>query len=144
MSEMKPTPGPLRVEADGKWPFYIRTFDAAGDCVFCEDMPAYSTNQKNLAECLAGKHMGGDQDVAIRACAIALANAELRAEAHNVLTATGLSPVQLVEMVKELKEALCLMVRTHDEPAESLLQEVKEQQWLDKARAALAKCEGVK
>lgn len=37
----------------------------------------------------------------------------------------------------ELVEALTLMVRTHDEPAETLLQEVREQQWLDKARAAL-------
>lgn len=71
------------------------------------------------------------------------ANARLIAEAGTVFHNTGLSPVQLVEMVKELKAALCLMVRTHDEPAENLLQEVKEQQWLDKARAALAKCEGV-
>lgn len=36
-----------------------------------------------------------------------------------------------------LVEALNLMVRTHDEPAETLLQEAKEQQWLAKARAAL-------
>ena len=42
----------------------------------------------------------------------------------------------------ELLAALILMVRTHDEPAESLLQEVKEQQWLEKARAAIAKAIG--
>jgi len=36
-----------------------------------------------------------------------------------------------------LAQALELMIRTHDEPAESLLQEMKEQQWLAQARAAL-------
>lgn len=106
MSEAKPTPGPLRIQADDKWPFYIRTIDAAGDCVFREDMPAYSTAQRSLAECLAGKRMSGDQDRAVCANAVALANAELRAEAHNVLTTTGLTPSQLLERVKELEELL--------------------------------------
>lgn len=106
MGEAKPTPGPMHVQADDKWPFYIRTIDAAGDCVFREDMPAYSTNQKSLAECLAGKHMKDMSEVAVRANAVALANAELRAEAHNVLTTTGLTPSQIVERVKELEELL--------------------------------------
>lgn len=107
MSEaIKPTPGPLRVQADDKWPFYIRTFDAAGDCVFREDMPTYSTAQRCLAECLAGKHMSGDAETSVRANIAALVDAELRAEAHNVLTDTGLRPSQLVERVKELEEAL--------------------------------------
>lgn len=110
MSEAKPTPGPLRIQADDKWPFYIRTIDAAGDCVFREDMPKYSTAQRSLAECLAGKHMSGDQDRAVCANAVALANAELRAEAHNVLTTTGLTPSQLVERVKELEEAAKLVL----------------------------------
>lgn len=43
---------------------------------------------------------------------------------------------------QELLEALLLMVRTHDEPAESLLQEMKEQAWLSQARAAIAKSTG--
>ncbi len=42
----------------------------------------------------------------------------------------------------DLLEALILMVRTHDEPAESLLQEMREQQWLEQARAAIAKATG--
>ncbi len=42
----------------------------------------------------------------------------------------------------ELLEALILMIRTHDEPAETLLQEMKEQKWLEKARAAIAKATG--
>lgn len=149
MSEMKPkpTPGPLRVEADGKWPFYIRTFDAAGDCVFCEDMPAYSTNQKNLAECLAGKHIGGDKDVAIRACAIALANAELRAEAHNVLTTTGLTPRQLVERVKELEGALrdavdCGMVPKSSAADGGASKYSAQVLVADRIRAALSGCTG--
>ena len=121
MSEAKPTPGPLRVQADDKWPFYIRTFDAAGDCAFREDMPAYSTAQRSLAQCLLGLHMSRDSDVAVRANAVALANAELRAEAHNVLTATGLTPSQLVEQrdglverVKELEEALSKLAKSYE------------------------------
>lgn len=42
----------------------------------------------------------------------------------------------------ELLGSLILMVRTHDEPAETLLQEAKEQQWLLKARALIAKATG--
>ena len=42
----------------------------------------------------------------------------------------------------ELLDALILMVSTHDEPAESLLQEAREQQWLEKARAVIAKVTG--
>lgn len=42
----------------------------------------------------------------------------------------------------DLLAALILMVRTHDEPADSLLDEVKEQQWLAQARAAIAKATG--
>ena len=149
MSEMKPTPGPLRVQADDRWPFYIRTFDTAGDCVFREDMPAYSTAQKRLAECLAGKHISSNKDVAVRACAIALANAELRAEAHNVLTATGLSPVQLVEMVKELEGVLHAAVDSGMVPTSSASdggasKYSAQVHVADRIRAALAKCEGVK
>lgn len=44
---------------------------------------------------------------------------------------------QWLELVGPVVEALILMIRTHDEPAESLLQEMREQQWLAKARAAL-------
>ncbi len=49
---------------------------------------------------------------------------------------------RLIAAAPELLEALVLMVRTHDEPAETLLQETKEQQWLEKARAAIAKATG--
>lgn len=42
----------------------------------------------------------------------------------------------------ELLAALILMVRTHDEPAESSLQEMKELQWLERSRAAIAKATG--
>jgi len=48
---------------------------------------------------------------------------------------------RLIAAAPELLESLILMVRTHDEPAESTLQEMKEQQWLAKARAAIAKAE---
>jgi len=49
---------------------------------------------------------------------------------------------RLIAAAPELLNALILMVRTHDEPAESLLQEAKEQQWLVLARAAIAKATG--
>lgn len=52
------------------------------------------------------------------------------------------APDPLTDAAPELLEALILMVRTHDEPAETMLQEMKEQQWLDKARAAIAKATG--
>lgn len=117
MGEMKPTPGP--------WEATFEQYRWVIDC------PGEFGPKRALAV-TAGFYPKHE------------ANARLIVEAGTVFHNTGLSPVQLVEMVKELKAALCLMVRTHDEPAENLLQEVKEQQWLDKARAALAKCEGVK
>jgi hypothetical protein len=141
---IKPTPGPLRVQADDKWPFYIRTFDAAGDCVFREDMPAYSTAQRCLAECLAGKHMGGDAETSVRANIAALVDAELRAEAHNVLTDTGLRPRQLVERVKELKGVLqeavdCGMVPTSSAKDGGASKYSRQVHVADRIRAALSK-----
>ena len=135
MSEAKPTPGPMHVQADDKWPFYIRTIDAAGDCVFREDMPAYSTNQKSLAECLAGKHMKDMSEVAVSANAVALANAELRAEAHNVLTDTGLTPSQLVEQrdgLAGLLSEIYEMVRQGALPNDG-------DEWFELTSAALSK-----
>ena len=48
---------------------------------------------------------------------------------------------ELASRVRGLEGALILMIRTHDEPAETLLQEAKEQQWLAQARAALTQQE---
>jgi len=49
---------------------------------------------------------------------------------------------RLIAAAPELLEALILMVRTHDEPAESSLQEMKELRWLESARAVIAKATG--
>jgi hypothetical protein len=49
---------------------------------------------------------------------------------------------RLIAAAPELLESLILMVRTHDEPAESMLQEMREQKWLEQARAAIAKATG--
>jgi len=75
----------------------------------------------------------------------ARANRDLLLEAGTVFHNTGLSPVQLVEMVKELKEALRDMNagwdyirRTHGD-----LYGVGWDRCEEKASAALAKCEGV-
>ena len=73
------------------------------------------------------------------------ANARLIAEAGTVFHHTGLSPVQLVEMVKELKAASkhCEDLLTSHE-----INRVNGEELADTAlamlRAALAKCEGVK
>ena len=131
MGEMKPTPGPWTVLPEEDDRDYIRIRGVRlGE--------RYKIANVHMPKLMTTDSLREREDAESRA------NARLIAEAGTVFHNTGLSPVQLVEMVKELKAALCLMVRTHDEPAESLLQEVKEQQWLDRARAALAKCEGVK
>lgn len=124
MGEMKPTPGPWEATCSNENGYYPEWFIRVPG-----EPPVISYE---IAKITSYRPDGTDES-----------DARLIAEAGTVFHNTGLSPVQLVEMVKELKAALCLMVRTHDEPAENLLQEVKEQQWLDKARAALAKCEGV-
>ena len=73
------------------------------------------------------------------------ASADLIAEAGTVFHNTGLSPVQLVEMVKELKAASkhCEDLLTSHE-----INRVNGEELADTAlamlRAALAKCEGVK
>jgi hypothetical protein len=54
----------------------------------------------------------------------------------------GEANARLIAASPELLEALILMVRTHDEPAATLLQEMKEQKWLEKARAAILKATG--
>lgn len=95
------------------------------------------------------------------------ANARLIAEAGTVFHNTGLSPVQLVEMVKELKAALNLLLGTADDPnagwrgaggsdvlfacehcgekhEDCTKLEHADDCPITLARAALAKCEGVK
>lgn len=49
---------------------------------------------------------------------------------------------RLIAAAPELLEALILMVRTHEEPAETQLQEARELQWIEKARSAIAKATG--
>ena len=120
MSEMKPTPGP----------WTQGTSRNGMECVWLdgETEPAH--------------RMGPVQSWID--CGTA-ANARLIAEAGTVFHNTGLSPVQLVEMVKELKAA--------SKHCEDLLwryeiNRVNGEELADAAlamlRAALAKCEGVK
>lgn len=65
---------------------------------------------------------------------IALGNTKEKAEAN----------ARLIAAAPELLEALILMVRTHDEPAETSLQEMNELKWIEQARAAIAKATGEK
>ena len=48
----------------------------------------------------------------------------------------------LLAAAPELLEALILMVRTHEEPAETMLQEMRELQWIEQSYAAIAKATG--
>ena len=146
MSEMKPTPGEWFcgdwIPADHNTAGWVEvwTVDAEGN----RSLPFVSC-----------KHFdAGD-------------NARLIAEAGTVFHNTGLSPVQLVEMVKELKAALNLWLGTADNPnagwrgaggsdvlfaCEHCGKKHEDCTRLEHAcdcpitlaRAALAKCEGVK
>lgn len=94
MGEMKPTPGP--------WNFYTEPQPNGCPIVGNSDglmvaMVAHSVNYQDQKEA-------------------ALSDARLIAEAGTVFHNTGLSPVQLVEMVKELKAALNLWLGTANEP----------------------------
>lgn len=70
------------------------------------------------------------------------ASADLIAEAGTVFHNTGLSPVQLVEMVKELKAAMKQISEIEDQMYGDDWEEIEEAREI--ADAALAKCEGVK
>lgn len=142
MSEIKPTPGPLEAERINN----SNCFDIKCECGFF------------IATCHDG----------VRSESNAEANARLIAEeAGTVFHNTGLSPVQLVEMMKELKAALNLWLGTADNPnagwrgaggsdvlfaCEHCGKKHEDCTRLEHAcdcpitlaRAALAKCEGVK
>ena len=71
-------------------------------------------------------------------------DARLIAEAGTVFHNTGLSPVQLVEMVKELRTALVAMEQEKsDYMTRNNLGDPAKEHTNKMARAALAKCEGV-
>lgn len=72
------------------------------------------------------------------------ANADLITEAFNAFHNTGLSPVQLVEMVKELRTALVAMEQEKsDYMTRNNLGDPAKEHTNKMARSALAKCEGV-
>jgi hypothetical protein len=86
MSEAKPTPGPCY--ADGQ---VVHSDAVSYIAIFGEAVPRRGWSGSDYAT-------NAHKD----------ANAELFADALNVLTDTGLTPSQLVERVKELEEALTL------------------------------------
>ena len=144
MSEMKPTPGPWFTHREGFSTIYIQASIGGGWV-------------QEIAACGPTNDGSAQQE----------ANARLIAEAGTVFHNTGLSPVQLVEMVKELKAALNLWLGTADNPnagwrgaggsdvlfaCEHCGKKHEDCTRLEHAcdcpitlaRAALAKCEGVK
>lgn len=131
MGEMKPTPGPWEAKPTGPWDGWDGwSVEDADGSVVCD---------------AHGSQFDGRRE----------ANARLIAEAGTVFHNTGLSPVQLVEMVKELKAALggiTAMCEQHGDfrngvtdPTGTIDEgDVVAGRVIGSARAALAKCEGVK
>lgn len=119
MGEMKPTPGPWEATCSNERGYPEWFIRVPGE------PPVISYE---IAKITSYRPDGTDES-----------DARLIAEAGTVFHNTGLSPVQLVEMVKELEEALrglvsALSPEIHGSPNSPL----------EIARAALAKCEGVK
>ena len=115
MSEMKPTLGPWSVD---------------------DALPGDAFRYVIHGE---GDSFGHICRISINGNANAEDDAHLIAEAGTVFHNTGLSPVQLVEMVKELKEALEMGLEIGAQCSRGFLGKFQQ-----KSRAALAKCEGVK
>lgn len=126
MGEMKPTPGEWVVESDD---------DGLGVVAYIGGFGYWVTGVISAA--------GPDSTDATKE-----ANARLIAEAGTVFHNTGLSPVQLVEMVKELTGVLQSAVDCGMVPKSSALdggasKYSTQVHVADRIRAALAKCEGV-
>lgn len=124
MGEMKPTPGP----------WYAKNHVVYTDAMpkrFWGDAKEYSGPYIVMQ---TGLYSSPDD-------ATTYANARLVAEAGTVFHNTGLSPVQLVEQRDELLQALmaCANVCAGEVVSKAGLVRA-----LEMARAALAKCEGVK
>lgn len=125
MGEKKPTPGP--------WSVFEHSW--------CETSITAPGTSNSI--CLLDINHATEDSQAADEAQMA-ANARLIAEAGTVFHNTGLSPVQLAEMVKELRTVVKAMVAS----TEAGLQDcghvsVDTVDMLDSARAALAKCEGV-
>lgn len=135
MSEMKPTPGEWLAEIyeNGGFDVFVKgQGHDGGDITLCSRMP-YTSRASEMHS-----------------------NARLIAEAGTVFHNTGLSPVQLVEMVKELKAALRKYEDVREDMFTFFLSNGIFNQWGKRydcsalnnahlqASAALAKCEGVK
>lgn len=120
MGEMKPTPGPLVPQDREK--------------ITSIPLKAIDCERLGMAVCFVNGHREAE----------AKANAILISEAFKVFHNTGLSPVQLVEMVKELKAA---SKHCEDLLMRYEINRVNGEELADTAlamlRAALAKCEGV-
>lgn len=82
----KHTKGPLTVAVSDKWPFNIVTTDSAGNVVFSQPLPCYSTRHKNAAEAMSGKGLPPEWDAAEHN-ARTLADEVLRAAAPDLLKA---------------------------------------------------------
>lgn len=121
MSEMKPTPGEwlAGIYEDGGFDVLVKEQGHdGGDITLCSRMP-YTSRAAEMHS-----------------------NARLIAEAGTVFHNTGLSPMQLVEQRDELLDALQGMVDFYRPGAWGSGENRRDA--LDAARAALAKCEGVK
>lgn len=135
MGEMKPTKGPWVVEKRAGDEWWFGGKDGA-------EIVVRSAEDKHGAIAVMAASLSGERAVD--------SNFRLIAEAGTVFHNTGLSPVQLVEMVRELKVALQdaeEYISGHTPTNSWGLLDRREDadrcETLEKVRAALAKCEGV-
>ena len=97
MSENKFTPGPYTLKQEDAWPFYVDIVSANGDVILRQDRAAYSSSQKNLAECLDGVGFKGEErEAVIKAIEEQIATMRLFATAPDLLEA-------LIEAVEDLE-----------------------------------------
>lgn len=125
MGEMKPTPGPWEATCSNENGYYPEWFIRVPG-----EPPVISYE---IAKIASYRPDGTDES-----------DARLIAEAGTVFHSTGLSPVQLVEQRDELLAALKDLLNEVDEDGIGASKNFGWQRVTEKARAALAKCEGVK
>ena len=105
--KMKPTPGPITVHYDEKWPFRICIKDANGKDEFSFDRYAMSSQWKTVSDMRRAVGWDAkDREQIIEMTAEQEARAEFIAEAFNVHHETGLSPRELLEQRDNLLEWL--------------------------------------
>lgn len=140
------TKGEAKVVHEEKWPFGISIYVGYEEVVSMGRI-AYSTSQNTLADMRSAKGFSdSEKKTIINIINKQEANADLIAEAFNVATETGLTPRQLAEQVKILRELCEIFIKEwdnpeHDEDAESFVHIIAHKGVVSKMRNVLKQTE---